>query len=279
MAKVSTVNTAGARVSYSRTGTGDVVLLIQGVGAVGNAWRPQVEALSRHFSVITFDNRGIGASTIADDVALTIEGMADDALAILDAEAINRCHVVGHSMGGLIAAQLALLSPRRVKSLALLCTFPDGKSGSRLTPDTLFTGMRTRIGTRRMRRKAFLSLVLSKAGMHDSARGQLEATMTELVARDLADQPSIIMRQLGAMSRYDAKWRLRFLSSIRTLVVSGAADRIAKPEHGRALADAIPGARYVEIQDAAHAMPIESPEIINRLLVEHLTEVTRHVAS
>jgi 3-oxoadipate enol-lactonase len=275
-----TVNTCGARVSYSRTGTGDVVLLIQGVGAVGDAWRPQVEALSRHYSVITFDNRGIGASAITDDdVALTIEGMADDALAILNAEGINRCHVVGHSMGGLIAAQLALVSPRRVKSLSLLCTFPDGKSGARLTWDTFVTGIRTRIGTRRMRRKAFLSLVLSKAGMRDPARGQLEATMAELFARDLADQPRIIMRQLAAMSRYNAKWRLRFLSSIRTLVVSGGADRIAKPAHGRTLADAIPGARYVEIEDAAHAVPIESPEVINQLLTDHLMEVTRLVAS
>ena len=150
---VKTVNTCGARVSYSRTGTGDVILLIQGVGAAGHAWRPQVEALSRHYSVITFDNRGIGSSTITDDdVALTVEGMADDALAILDAEGINRCHVVGHSMGGLIAAQLALVSPRRVKSLAFLCAFPDGKCGSRLTWDTFLTGVRTRIGTSRARR-------------------------------------------------------------------------------------------------------------------------------
>jgi len=273
-----TLNTFGARVSYLRSGVGDAVLLIQGVGAIGKAWRPQVDALSQRYSVITFDNRGIGASPHTAG-ALTIEAMADDALAILNAEGINRCHVVGHSMGGLIAAQLALMSPRRVKSLALLCTFPDGKSGSRLTHDTFFTGMRTRIGTRAMRRKAFLSLVLSKAGMEDSTRPGLEATMAELFGRDLADQPPIIMRQLRAMSRYDAKWRLRFLASIRTLVVSGERDRIARPEYGRALAAAIPGAEYVEVANAAHAVPIESPDVVNRLLAEHLRDATRQVAS
>jgi aminoacrylate hydrolase len=272
-----TLNTHGARVSYSRTGTGDAVLLIQGVGAVGNAWRPQVEALRQRYSVITFDNRGIGASTIIGGT-LTIEGMADDALAILNAEGINRCHVVGHSMGGLIAAQLALMAPRRVKSLALLCTFPDGKSGSRLTRDTFFAGVRRRIGTRAMRRKAFLSLVLSKAGMDDAARPALEAMMTELFGRDLADQPPIIMRQLRAMLRYDSMWRLRCLASIRTVVVSGEQDRIAKPEYGRALAAAIPGAAYVEVAKAAHAVPIESPDIVNRLLAEHLRESMRRVA-
>lgn len=182
-------------------------------------------------------------------------------------------------MGGLIAMQLALMWPRRVKSLALLCTFPDGKSGSRLTRDTFFAGLRTRIGSRAMRRKAFLSLVLSKAGMEDSTRPGLEATMTELFARDLADQPSIIMRQLRAMSRYDAGWRLRFLGSIRTLVMSGGRDRIAKPEYGRALAAAIPGAAFVEMAHAGHAVPIETPWIVNRLLNEHMRDAAQRVAS
>jgi pimeloyl-ACP methyl ester carboxylesterase len=272
------LTTHGARVSYSRTGTGEAVLLIQGVGAIGNAWRPQIEALSQQYSVIAFDNRGIGASTITEG-SLTIEGMAEDALTILNAEGISRCHVVGHSMGGLIAAQLALMWPRRIKSLALLCTFPDGRSGSRLTRDTFFAGLRTRIGTRAMRRKAFLSLVLSKAGMEDAARPVLEARMTELFARDLGDQPPIIMRQLRAMARYDAMWRLRCLGSIRTLVMSGGQDRIAKPEYGRTLAAAIPGAAYVEVANAAHAVPIESPAIVNRLLAEHLRDATRRVAS
>jgi 3-oxoadipate enol-lactonase len=265
-------------VSYSRTGTGEPVLLIQGVGAVGNAWRPQIDALASRYSVITIDNRGIGASSITEG-ALTIESMADDAVAILDAEGIGRCHVVGHSMGGLIAMQIALTSPRRVKSLTLLCTFPDGRSGSRLTWNTFLTGVRTRLGTRRSRRNAFLSLVLSKAGMRRSVRDELAVRMTGLFARDLAEQPPIIMRQLRAMSRYDAKWRLRCLSSIRTLVVSGEEDRIAKPEYGWALALAIRSATYVELKGAAHAVPIESPQLINGLLLEHFQEVARRAAS
>jgi aminoacrylate hydrolase len=272
------LSTYGARVSVTRVGVGDPVLLIQGVGAIGNVWRPQVEALREQYSVITFDNRGIGSSTITG-AGLTIEGMADDALAILDAEGIGQCHVVGHSMGGLIAMQLALTSPRRVRSLALLCAFPDGRSGSRLTRDTFVTALRTRIGTRAMRRKAFLSLVLSRAGMRNGVRSVLAERMTELFGRDLADQPPIIPRQLGAMRRYDPRWRLRSLARVRTLVVSGAEDRIARPEYGRTLAAAIPGCAYVELPDAAHAVPIESPETINRLLVEHMNMAVPNVAS
>lgn len=220
------VSARGARVSYTRMGTGAPVLLIQGVGAIGDAWRPQVEGLRDRFSLITFDNRGIGASTITDG-SLSIEAMADDALAILDAEGIDRCHVVGHSMGGLIAMQLALTSPRRVRSLTLLSTFPDGKSGSRLTWSNLWTRIRT----------------------------------------------PIIRRQFRAMSRFDPKWRLRCLAAARVLIVGGKQDRIALPEHGRKLASAIPGATYLELENAGHRVPIESAALINRLLAEHMTEV------
>ena len=273
-----TVNTRGARVSYSRTGTGTPVMLIQGVGAIGNAWRPQIEGLRDRFSVISFDNRGIGASTITEG-SLSVEAMADDALAILDAEGVDRCHVVGHSMGGLIAMQVALISPRRVKSLSLLCTFPDGRSGARLTRDTFLTGMRSRIGTRTMRRNAFMELVLSDVGLAQSNREQLAKELAELFGRDLAEQPRIIMRQLRAMARFDPKWRLRLLAAVRTMVVSGEKDRIALPSYGRKLAAAIPGSVYLELANAGHAVPVESPALVNRLLVEHMAEAARHTAS
>ena len=267
----SRLMTRGARVSYSRTGTGPAVLMIQGVGAIGNVWRPQIEALRDRFTVITFDNRGIGRSSI-DDGALTIEAMADDALAILAAEGIDQYHVVGHSMGGLIAAQVALVSPRRVRSLALLCTFPEGRSGSRPTLAMMGTAIRTRIGTRRMRRHAFLELVISKDRLRHADRDQLAASLGELFDRDLADQPPIIMRQLRAMSRFDPMWRLRCLAGVRTLVVSGEDDRIALPQYGRTLATAIPGSTYIELPNAGHAVPIESPALINQLLMQHMTE-------
>ena len=275
MASVKTLNTRGARVSYSRAGTraGIPVMLIQGVGAIGNAWRPQTDVLSDRYSVITFDNRGIGASTITDG-SLSIEAMADDALAILDAEEIDRCHVVGHSMGGLIAMQLALTSPRRVRSLSLLCTFPDGRSGARLTRNTFLAAVRSRIGTRTMRRNAFMELVLSEAALASSNRAQLANELAELFGRDLAEQPRIIMRQLRAMSRFDPKWRLRCLAAVRTLIVSGEHDRIALLSYGRTLSAAIPGSIYIELAGASHAVPIETPDLINRLLIEHIDHGT-----
>ena len=268
------LTTHGARVSYSRTGTGEAVLLIQGVGAVGNAWRPQIEALSQHYSVVAFDNRGIGGSSITEG-CLTIEGMAEDALTILNAEGINRCHVVGHSMGGLIAAQLALMWPRRVKSLALLCTFADGRGATRLSGRMLMLALRSRIGTRVMRRTGMIRMIMPDAYVRQNDPTTLARTLGDLFGRDLADQPSIIPRQLRAMSRYSALSRLHELSGIPTLVVSAHQDPIAPPPLGKDIASRIQGARYVEFPDASHALPIQLAHEVNALLSEHLASAEK----
>ena len=102
-------------------------------------------------------------------------------------------------------------------------------------------------------------------------RAALAEQLRPLFGRDLADSPPIILQQLRAMSRYDASPRLRELAGIRTLVVSGSEDRIARPAYGQALAAAIPGSRYLELPGAAHGVPIHAAREINRLLREHFT--------
>jgi pimeloyl-ACP methyl ester carboxylesterase len=263
------IETSGARLSYTRVGEGPAVLFVQGVGIVGEGWRPQVDALKSDFTCFSFDNRGIGGSTILGPHALSVEAMADDALAILEGERVERFHLVGHSLGGVIAQEIALRVPERVRSLALLCTFARGKQGARLTWDILVAGLKTKIGTRAMRRKAFLELVMPDK--HLAALSDIDAYATELAplfGHDLADSPAIATQQLSALGRYDALDRLSSLS-VPTLVASAAHDRIALPEFGRELAAAIPGSRYVELEDAGHGVPIHRAEVVTDLLREH----------
>ena len=263
-----TLDTPGASLLYSRIGKGPAVLLIQGVGVVGNGWKPQVDGLQEQFTLVSFDNRGIGGSTIRDG-QFTIEAMANDALAIMDAEGIDRFHVAGHSMGGIIAQALALAAPARVKSLAFLCTFARGKDGSAITLQMLATALRMRIGTREQRRNAFLELIMPERYLQQVDRARLAAELQPLFGHDLADQPPIVMKQLKAMSRFDAGARLSALGTIPTLVVSAVEDRIAGRLTGRALATAIPGSRYVEIADAGHGLPIHRAAETNALLDKH----------
>ena len=274
------ITRAGASLGYDRSGAGTAVLMLQGAGLVGNGWRPQVDALAGRFTVITNDNRGIGISTRGDG-PLTIEAMAEDALAILEAEGIEHFHLAGHSMGGLIAEQIALTVPKRVISLALLCTFLRGAQAARLTLSMLVTTLRMRIGPRQLRRNAFMELVMPEHYLRTADRAQLAETLRPLFGHDLADQPAIVMQQVRAMSRFDVSEKLQTLGTIPTLVLSAVHDRIALPAFGRALSAAIPGSRYLEWPDAGHGVTIQCAGPINDLLAEHLTRAdsSRLVAS
>ena len=267
------VDTPGARIHYTRAGAGPAVILVQGVGVIGRGWTPQVEALAPQYSVITIDNRGIGASTMAPGT-LTIETMAADVLAVADAEKIHAFHVAGHSMGGVIAQHVALTARPRVLSLGLLCTFLRGRQGATMSPGLFLTAMRSRLGTRRMRRHAFVEMVMPADFLATIDRDRLCADLGELFGRDLADSPPILMRQLRAMSRFDASAQLGVLAGVPTLVLSAEHDRIARPPYGRALAAAIPGADYVEVKGAGHAVTIQSAPAVNGALLEHLGAAT-----
>jgi pimeloyl-ACP methyl ester carboxylesterase len=255
--------------AYCAEGEGAPVLMVQGAGVHGGGWRPQVDALAHEFRCATFDNRGIGKSTPWEG-KLSIGQMADDALAVMDALGWRDAHLVGHSMGGLISLAMALRTGNRVRSLSLLCTFSCGNDATHLTPWMLWTGLRTRIGTKAQRRRAFLNLIIPDEAIGDKGTDKWIEELTPLFGHDLAQQPPIVMKQLQAMQEYDATPRLAELSHLPTLVVSAAHDRIAPVESGRALAVGIPGARYIEIADAGHAAPIQRPDQVNELLIEHL---------
>jgi len=263
----------GCRIACSRSGTGVPILFIQGVGVHGSGWGPQVDVLDARYQCLTFDNRGLNKSQPIG-TPLSIEQMAEDALSVLKARTTDPAHIVGHSMGGLIALQLALSARNSVRSLALLCTFSRGKDATKLSPWMIWTGLRTRIGTKRQRRRAFLKLVLPPATFACSNLDEVARQFAPIFGHDLAVQPPVAMKQLTAMARYDATPRLHQLSGLPTLVVSATHDRLARPEYGRGLAAAIRGARFVEIKDAAHGVPIERPESINSLLLEHFSRST-----
>ena len=245
----------------------DTVLLLQGVGAQGEAWRPQAEYLAQSHRTITIDNRGMGRSLPAA-APISVAQMAEDARVVLDAEGVNRAHVVGHSLGGPVAMQLALDAPTRVTSLALLCTFANGREAAPLTWRMISLGARTRLGPRASRRRAFLGLIAPPDRVTEfSAQAE---TLAEHFGHDLADQPAIASAQLAAMRASDLRAQLPALGGRPVLVVSAAWDPIAPPALGRALAAGIPGAVYREIADASHGWPLTHVHDANRQLAAHL---------
>lgn len=273
-----TLDHRGSRISYEVRGEGPPVLLIQGVGVHGGGWQPQVDALTERYTCLWFDNRGLGQSQPAGET-VTVEQMAEDAVTLLDAEGMDTAHVIGHSLGGLISLHLALTRRERVRSLSLLCTFANGRDAAPVTLEMIWLGLRSRIGPRRARRRAFLHLVMPRKAIALAGVDELSARLAPLFGHDLADQPPIVSKQIAAMRAYDAGPRLGELADLPTLVVSAERDPIAPPRLGQALAAGIPGARFVEIPNASHGVPIHPPDKVNALLLEHLAAAEGRVAT
>jgi pimeloyl-ACP methyl ester carboxylesterase len=264
----STVEHRGCRLAYAVRGDGPPVVFIQGTGLHGGGWQPQVNELAAQYRCLTFDNRGMAASQ-PPGAPITVEQMAEDTLALMDAEGWDSAHLVGHSLGGLIALHLALSARARVRSLSLLCTFARGRDATQLSWGMFWLGLRTYLGTRRMRRRAFTEMVLPPNLPAD--RDAWAERLAPLFGHDLADHPPVVMKQLAAIRAYDATPQLGKLAGLPTLVVGAGHDRIARPEVVRALAAGIPGSRLVEFPDAAHGVTIQCAGEINALLHEHLS--------
>jgi pimeloyl-ACP methyl ester carboxylesterase len=256
---------ADSELYYEISGSGAPVLFIQGVGVTGEGWRLQIRDLEKHFQTLIFDNRGFGRSVPCRG-PITIESMAEDARALMDNAGWSSAHVVGHSMGGVIAQQLALACPRRVRSLSLLCTFARGKDAMQLNPYILWMTLRTRIGSRAARRRAFLEMLFPEEHLQTADLAQLASDVGTIIGRDLADQPAVMMKQVMALGRHDVSARLRELAHTPAWVLSGPHDRIAQPSSGRRLAELIPGASYEEIPESSHGVILHKPTPVNQRL-------------
>jgi len=253
-----------------RRGRGDAVILIQGVGVAGCAWAPQVDVFGDEYDCITYDSIGVGNSP-GGRTSESITQLVRDAIAVLDSNGVRRAHVVGHSMGGVIAQQLALDYPERVRTLALLCTFSRGREAVTPTWPLIWRGLAAVVGTHQTRSHAMARLI--SPAMIIRARG-IEAVVSELdsaFGRPLAQPPPVALAQLKALSRHDSSARLGELRRIPSVVISGSEDPIAPPRYGRRLASAI-GARFVEIRDGSHALAIQNADLVNTELRRHWRE-------
>lgn len=196
--------------------------------------------------------------------------MATDAVAVMDAAGIDAAHVVGHSLGGPTGLQLALTARKRVLSLALLCSFARGKGVGPLSWRLISAGVRMQIGTRAMKRRAFLEMVVPPGAGGD--RDALAAELAPLFGHDLAVSPPVVKEQMKAMRAFDVMARLGELSGLPVLVANAEFDPIAPPKLGRDAAGGIPGAKFVNLDGASHGIILTEPERVNRILTEHFAK-------
>ncbi len=251
---------------FVRRGAGEPLFLIMGMSGHNLHWGESFLAdLERDFDLVAFDNRGTGESPRLEG-DLTIAGMADDAASVLDAVGWESAHVFGVSMGGMIAQELTLRHPERVRSLVLGCTYAGGPEGRLTAPEVigiLAEGMQS--GDRERAIRAGWSVNVSEAFAAEEANYEAfrETALTRPVAVD------VIMRQMQACMAHDASGRLADIA-VPTLVVHGSEDQMLDVANGEAIARAIPGARLERLEGVGHMFWVEQPERSAQLVRDHV---------
>jgi 3-oxoadipate enol-lactonase len=264
--------TDGTRIHYEVTGKSGAtpVLMIQGLGASKNAWNLQRIAMATRFRIISFDNRGAGRSDKPTE-PFTLEQMADDALAVLDAAGIETAHVVGASMGGVISQIVAVKYPHRVRSLTLVCTACRNhpwrqellQTWAKTAADKGMIEVGKEAAQWVMSPRSFRRLVpaftwmgpLAALRPRHSFVSQIDAILN--TREDLVDQLSTI--------------------TAPTMVIVGNQDILTPRGDSEEIAERIPNAELVVISGAAHGLMMEHSSTFNRILIEFLqrTELAR----
>ena len=259
------VSVGDHQLDYERSGAGPPLLLIMGMSGTALHWgEPFLSQLRGDFELIVYDHRGVGSSSRLDG-PVTIAQMADDAAGLLTALEIESAHVLGISMGGMVAQELALAHPEMVRTLTLGCTYCGGEGSSLTEPEVLQGLAEAMLSGDRVRavRAAFEANV-SPAG----AEGEELFERLLAVTEERAVAVEVVMAHMQACAAHDTSSRLGELTT-PTLVVHGTEDRMLPVANGRLIASHIAGSRLEILDGVGHLFFWEQPERAADLLRAH----------
>jgi pimeloyl-ACP methyl ester carboxylesterase len=255
-------DTPAGPLAYLRSGQGEPLLLIMGVAGHHRVWSDRfIERLAERFDVVAYDHRGIGRSARAD-TAFTIPDLAEDAAAVLDHLSWDSAHVMGHSLGGTIAQELALAHPDRIRTLTLASTW--GGPGETWGPGVLALAQAGTGGDPE-------TIVRGTFAANVSARFAAGAGTFEAFAKTIATYRipgPVVLLQMEAAAAHDALARLGELDH-KTLVIHGTADEIIVRSAGERLSVQIPGAELELFDGLGHLFFWEQPDRSAELIIKH----------
>jgi pimeloyl-ACP methyl ester carboxylesterase len=250
---------------YVEAGSGDPLVLVMGFGGDHLAWGLQVPAFATTYRVIAFDNRGVGQSE-APDIPYSTAMMADDTVGLMDALGIERAHVCGVSMGGMIAQEIALRHPARVRTVQLHATLARPDAYLR----ALVEGWRkVRIALGREEALRVLALWLFAPRTYEERPEFVELVLQNAIANPYPQPLHGYLRQGDAVLGHDTLARLDRLRC-PTLVSVADQDILVPPRFSHAIAQRVAGAELKTLADAGHAYMWEEPEAFNTMCLEFL---------
>ena len=243
------------KIAWERQGSGPPLLLIHGLGYARWGWEPVLPGLAERFEVVLFDNRGIGESD-APPGPYTVAEMAGDAVQVLDEAGIERAHVVGTSLGGMIAQELALAHPDRVDRLVLACTTPGGPRAHPMPQVTVALIAEAATLAPEVALRRFVENALSPSTLADRPE-IVERIMAHRLAT--AQPPEAWAAQAAAGVAFDAYDRLPNLTA-PTLVQTGTEDAVVDARNSDLLVELLPDARLERFTGSGHLFFWETPE-------------------
>lgn len=253
------------RLACETRGDGPPVLLIMGLGYGRWGWEPVAEPLVQDFRVVTFDNRGVGDSDVPPG-PYTMRQLAADAAAVLDAFELERAHVIGTSLGGMVAQELAIAEPERVDRLVLACTTPGGVTSYPMPQQTVKLMLEAAQLDPVVAMRRFVENALAPDAAFE--RPELVERILELRLSNRFDLGGW-QSQAMAGATFDALERLGEIQA-PTLVLTGTADAVVDRRNSELLAECVPNARLELFPSLGHLFFWEDPERFVALVKEFL---------
>ncbi len=251
----ATVN--GIHINYKVDGVGEPLVMVSGLGSDLNAWAFQVSSFRKHYRVIRFDNRGVGKSDTPSG-PYSIRMMADDAISLMDHLGVGKAHVLGVSMGGMIAQEIAISYPDRISKLVLGCTFACKSEESGHTE-----GYARIMGYPAARLRNELTSLTFNKPFSRCILGSL-MRLTEKKGWEVGFEA-----QRAALRNHDTFDRLDRIKA-PTLILVGTKDRVIRPGSSNALAAKMPSAKLVRIENGSHAISVETRRKFNQEVLSFL---------
>ena len=256
------IENQGAKIYWDERSVGEPVLLIMGLGYPSDMWWRTRPVLDSRYRTIVLDNRGSGRSD-APPGPYPIPLMAADALAVLDAAGVESAHIFGISMGGMIAQELALQHPQRVRSLILGCTAAGGATAVRAEPEV--TQMLMNRGSMTPDQAALAAIPY----IYDPGTSRDRIDEDLAIRRPWLPQPDAYNAQLQGILAWESYSRLPQLK-MATLVIHGETDRLVPLGNGQLIAARIPGAKLVTLPHASHIFPTDQTAASRHAILEFL---------
>ncbi len=249
---------------YEEGGEGEPLFMVMGLGTDHLGWMLQVPEFSKHYRVITFDNRDVGQSKQTDG-PYEVADMAHDALALADHLGLETFHLLGMSMGGAIAQEMALIAPERLRTLTLVVTFGGGGDWA-VERARLWSEIRGLID--RDTHLDWLLLFGMSEQFYDSPEA-VEYAKQMMRANPHPQSLEAFQRQVEASGRHEARDRLKDIS-LPTHVIGAEHDTLVPVWKSKELAELIPGADYSVMPGAPHALNMERAQEFNEMVLSWL---------